>query len=83
MKKGTHETIMWQHKTMPLVFAVWSDNNIVKTLSNCHSAYVVEGGLNRRFKIDNVRQRLQTPVDCPQQHVTYSDMFHLIDKEMV
>ena len=32
MKKGTHETIMWQHKTMPLVFAAWSDNNIVKLL---------------------------------------------------
>ena len=36
MKKKTYEYKMWQHKTQPSVAAVWSDNNLVKTLSNYH-----------------------------------------------
>ena len=80
MKNGTHKSVMCQHKAMPLVFATWSDNNIVKTLSNCHSPFFVEGGLQRRIKITNIQQQLQAPVNYPSQQVTYSDTFHLIDK---
>ena len=36
MKKKTYEYKMWQHKTQPSVAAVWSDNNLVKTLFNYH-----------------------------------------------
>ena len=80
MKKGTHETVMWQHKELPLVFAAWSDNNIVKTLSNCHSPIILEGGLMRRIKVNKKRERDQTPVDCPLQQQFYPGSFHLIDK---
>ena len=36
MKKRTYEYKMWQHNTRSLVAAVWSDNSLVKTLSNYH-----------------------------------------------
>ncbi len=36
MKVGTYESKIFQHKTKPLCFKAWSDNNIVKTLSNFH-----------------------------------------------
>ena len=36
MKKKTYEYKMWQHNAQSLVAAVWSDNNLVKTLSNYH-----------------------------------------------
>lgn len=65
---------------MHLVFGAWSDCNIVKTLNNCHSPFVVEGGLQRKIKIGNVRLRLKTPFTCPSQQVKYSGTFHLIDK---
>jgi len=34
MKKGTFESVCWQHNNKPLVFAAWCDNSVVKTLSN-------------------------------------------------
>ena len=55
--KGTHATSMWQHNTLPLVFAAWADNAIVKTLSNFHSPVIIDDGVHRRCKIDGVRQR--------------------------
>ncbi|KAL3798584.1 hypothetical protein ACHAW5_000574 [Stephanodiscus triporus] len=36
MKAGTYESCFWQHNTKNLVYAAWSDNAIVKTLSNHH-----------------------------------------------
>ena len=44
--KGTHTTAMWQHKELPLVFAAWADNAIVKTLSNFHSPVIIEDGVH-------------------------------------
>ena len=35
-KLGSYETICFQHKEEPLCVAAWSDNNIVRTLSNYH-----------------------------------------------
>ena len=43
--KGTHATSMWQHNTLPLVFAAWADNAIVKTLSNFHSPVIINNGV--------------------------------------
>ena len=43
--KGTHATAMWQHKELPLVFAAWADNAIVKTLSNFHSPVIIKDGV--------------------------------------
>ncbi len=45
LKKGTYDCIMWQHNEEDLCYAMWCDNNIVRTLSNFHSPEVVEGGL--------------------------------------
>ena len=80
MKRGSHNTIIWQHKTLLLVFAGWADNNVFKTLRNCHTPVVIAHGVNRRIKTDGVRQHSQTPVDCPAQQETYSNTFHFIDK---
>ena len=38
MKIGTYELIIWEHISKNLLFVVWSDNAIMKTLSNYHSA---------------------------------------------
>ena len=80
MKKGTYDSIMYQHDSEALVFAMWSDNNIVRTLSNFHSPEVVQDGLQRKRKVDGLRERAQTPVPCPIQNKDYSETFHLIDK---
>jgi hypothetical protein len=50
IEKGTHESIFYQHKTKPLLHAIWADNNFVKTLSNFHSPTIVEGGMKRRVR---------------------------------
>ena len=80
MKKCTYESIMFQHKTEPLCYAMWADNNIVRTLSNCHPPKIIIDGLMRKGKTDGVRDRTQSPVPCPQQNQYYSQTFHLIDK---
>ena len=54
---------MWQHNNLPLVFAAWSDNAVIKSLSNFHSPIIIEDGIQRRIKIDNIRQR--DPVGVP------------------
>ena len=36
MKNGTYKSVLFQHKDKPLCFALWSDNSVVKTLSNFH-----------------------------------------------
>ena len=80
MQKGTYDSIMYQHNDEELVLAMWSDNNIVRTLSNFHSPEVIEDGLNRKRKVNGVRERAQTPVPCPKQNKDYSETFHLFDK---
>ena len=80
MKKGTYDIVMFQHKTEALNYAMWSDNNIVRTLSNFHSPEILSEGLKRKRKVDGVRECAQTPVPCPKQNKDYSETFHLIDK---
>jgi len=83
MKAGTYESCFWQHNTKNLVYAAWSDNAIVKTLSNHHGATALdaENGLMRRGKDENgSREMRQKAVPCPAQTKEYCDTFHLIDK---
>ena len=79
-RKGTHTAAMWQHNTLPLVFSAWADNAIVKTLSNFHSPVIIQDGVQRRCKIDGVRQRDPVGVPTPEQVVAYCTTFHKIDK---
>ena len=81
LKPNTHESLFCQHKTEPLLHAVWSDNNIVKTLSNFHSPVIEVGGILRKQKDDDGdREREQTPADVPEQQKEYCENFHWIDK---
>ncbi|KAL7527926.1 hypothetical protein ACHAXR_002197 [Thalassiosira sp. AJA248-18] len=83
MKVGNYESIMYQHRTKPLSFTMWSDNNIVKTLSNFHTPEILPAavGVLRRRRVDGVREELQTEVSCPIQQKDYSETFHLNGKE--
>jgi hypothetical protein len=44
----THQSLLYQHKSKPLTYAVWGDNNFVKTLSNFHSPVLIRGGMKRK-----------------------------------
>ncbi|KAL7536120.1 hypothetical protein ACHAXR_006945 [Thalassiosira sp. AJA248-18] len=82
MTVGTYESHMFQHRTKHLSFTMWSDNNIVKTLSNFHTPEVLvaaEGVLWRR-RVDGLREQERTEVSCPKQQKDYNETFHLIDK---
>ncbi|KAL7527939.1 hypothetical protein ACHAWF_002369 [Thalassiosira exigua] len=80
--RGTYESKMFQHLTKPLVYALWSDNNIVKTLSNFQSPKILAAGQGvlRKKKVDGKREQTQSEVPCPLQNKDYSETFHLIDK---
>ena len=80
LEKGTYEAVMWQHALLPLCFAIWCDNNFVRTLSNFNSPKLIKDGLMRKRRFDGKRERKQSPVDCPEQNRDYSKTFHLIDK---
>ena len=83
MKIGSYESVCFQHNTMPLCFAMWADNNIVKTLSNYHSPTILPEGpgvMRKKKGADGKREFRQSPVPCPQQSKDYSETFHLIDK---
>ena len=83
MKVGTYESCFWQHNNKPLVYAAWSDNAIVKTLSNHHMvlSFDTENGMMQRGKDENgSREMKQKAVTCPVQTKEYCETFHLIDK---
>ena len=80
MKKIMYEAVMWQHDMEPLGYVIWSDNNLVRTLSNFHTPKVVEGGVKRKRRVQGTRERTQSPVACPQQNIDYFETFHPIDK---
>ncbi|KAL3782167.1 hypothetical protein ACHAW5_001449, partial [Stephanodiscus triporus] len=63
MKKGTYESVCWQHNNKPLVFAAWGDNSVVKTLSNCHGPEILRAGdgvSRKRRGEDGKREREST-----------------------
>eukprot|EP00956_Cyclotella_meneghiniana_P004248 scaffold5201_cov42-Cyclotella_meneghiniana.AAC.2 len=61
---------------------MWADNAIVKTLSNFHTPEILEAGLgvNRRRRVDGMREFDLTAVQCPIQQKDYSETSHLIEK---
>jgi hypothetical protein len=61
MKKNTHKSITWRHNMKPLIYAVWADNNIVKTLSNCHLPEMLQGEFSVKWK---KRMRTERGRDC-------------------
>ena len=80
MEKRTYESAMWQHDSLPLCVAAWSDNNIVKTLSNFHSPVISEGLKRRQMNEEGTRNKNPSAVDAPAQQVDYCETFHQIDK---
>ena len=82
VKVGTHETVMYQHKEKPLTYAIWADNNYVKTLSNFHGAVLLRGGMQRKLRDPVTKRRNKdfSDVDCPEQQWVYCNTYHLIDK---
>ena len=82
MKVGTYDSVMYQHRTKPLSYTIWADNNLVKTLSNFHTPKILPAGAGvcRRRRVDGVREEAQTEVPCPLQQKDYSETFHLVDK---
>ena len=79
-RKGTHESSMWQHNKLPLVFTAWTDNAIVKNLSNFHSPVIIQDGVQCQCRIAGVRQRNPVGVTVPEQAKDYCETFHRIDK---
>ncbi|KAL3775048.1 hypothetical protein ACHAW5_007512 [Stephanodiscus triporus] len=75
MKIGTYESTIWEQNSKNLVFAAWSDNAIVKTLSNYHGATILdaENGLMRQGKDKNKKREMK-------QKPNYCETLHLIDK---
>jgi len=70
MKVGTNESCFWQHNNKPLVYAAWSDNAIVKTLSNFHGEISLDAvnGMMQRGKDENgSRETKQKAMSCPAQ----------------
>ena len=60
MKKGTYKAICWQHVWWSLCFAVWSDNALVRTLSNFHGPEILKAGMGVLRKLrdeDGKRER--------------------------
>ena len=83
MKIGTYESVLFQHKTMPLCFAVWSDNNLVKTLYNYLTPIIIPlgSGVLRKKKGEYGKMEMsRLPMPCPQQNRDYIETFHIIDK---
>jgi hypothetical protein len=62
---------------------VWSDNTLVRTLSNFHGPEILKAGmgvLQKKKDSDGKRERTKTEVQCSAQTRDYCKTFHLIDK---
>jgi hypothetical protein len=79
---NSHESLLFQHKTKALTYAVWGGNNFVKTLSNFHSPVILRGGMKRKRRNPQTKRRERdfSDVDCPTQQKTYCNTYHKIDK---
>ena len=42
MEKNTYKAEIWQYDIEPLLYAIWSDNNLIQTLSNFQTPEVVD-----------------------------------------
>jgi hypothetical protein len=52
---NSHESLLFQHKTKALTYAVLGENNFVKTLPNFHSPVILKGGMKRKGGIQKQR----------------------------
>jgi hypothetical protein len=79
---NSHESLLFQHKTKALTYAVWGDNSFFKTLSNFHSPVILKGGMKRKKRNPETKRRERdfSQVDCPIQQKTYCLTYHHIDK---
>jgi hypothetical protein len=68
---GSHEFLIYQHNTKPLLYCVWGGNNFVKMLSNFHSPVILRGAMKRkkRNRQTKRREREQSDVDCTEQQI--------------
>jgi hypothetical protein len=75
---GSHESLIYQHNTKPLLYCVWGDSNFVKTLSNFHSPVILRGGMRRKKRNQQTkrREREQSDVDCTEQQTDYCSTYH-------
>jgi hypothetical protein len=83
MKKGTYNSVCWQHVWQSIFFALWSNNALVRTLSNFHGHEILEAGmgvLRKKRDSDGKWERTKTEVPCPAHTRNYCNSFHLIDK---
>ncbi len=82
-KKGTYNSICWRHVGQSLCFDVWSDNTLVRMLSNFHGPEILKVGmgvLQKKRNSNGKQERSKTEVLCPAQTQDYCNTFHLIDK---
>ena len=80
---GRYDCALLQHKTMPLCFEMWAENNIFKTLSNYHSPTILsaEDDVMRMKKgADNRREKFQSPVSISSNNKDYCKTSQKIDK---
>ena len=78
------KVIFFYHKELPLCVALWADNNVVATLSNCYPPRLLRSGegVNRRLRGDDGHREMNsTPVKVPLQTKVYVDTFDRIDKK--
>ncbi len=62
---------------------MWSNNALVRTLSNFHGPEILKVGmgvLQKKRDSNGKRERTKTEVPCPAQMRDYCNTFHLIDK---
>jgi len=54
---NSHESLLFQHKDKALTYAVWGDNNFIKTLSNFHCPVILRGGMQRKRRDPKTKKR--------------------------
>jgi hypothetical protein len=83
MKKGTYNSVYWQHVWRSLCFAVWSDNALIRTLLNFHGPEILEAGmgvLQKKLDDKGKHERTKLEVPCPAQTKDYCATLPLINK---
>ena len=70
-RKGIHESNLWQHNNLLLVFKAWSVYDVVKSLRNFCSPIFIQVGIQQQIKINKVRQHDPVDVPVPPQQKDY------------
>ena len=83
-KVGTHECKFFCHKTKPICLALWTDNCIVATPTNCYSPIPLPSGdgVNPCMRSeDGSRDKQATPAKIPPQTKVYVSEFGKINRK--